>query len=104
VRYQFDFSIIHVKLPDLLAGAITTLEVSVLASCLGPPRLSLAFLRATRITALRWLVATYVELIRNTPFRPALRSLLRPALRRDKDGSLPCRGDCALAELRGVRS
>jgi len=69
VPYQFDFSIIEVKLPDLLAGAITTLEVSILAIVFGfLLGLTLALLRATRITALAWCVAAYVEVIRNTPF------------------------------------
>lgn len=69
VRYQFDFSIVREKLPDLLGGAVTTLEISILAIIFGfLLGLSLALLRGTKRAVFTCSVATYVELIRNTPF------------------------------------
>jgi polar amino acid transport system permease protein len=69
LRYQFDFSIIREKFLDLVSGAATTLEVSILAIVFGfLLGLLLALLRGTRKALWKYTVTTYVELIRNTPF------------------------------------
>jgi polar amino acid transport system permease protein len=69
VNYVFQFNVVWDHFPDLLAGALLTIELSATAMALG---LSLAVLCAYGASAgpkpVRRLVAGYVELIRNTPF------------------------------------
>ena len=67
--YVFQFGVVADHADELMAGAIATLRLSVIAMGLG---LSLAvvgaFLRTAGPWPLRRLVAIYVEVIRNTPF------------------------------------
>jgi len=69
VNYVFQFNIVWDHLPELLEGALLTIRLSATAMALG---LCLALLCAYGQSAgprpVRWLVASYVELIRNTPF------------------------------------
>jgi polar amino acid transport system permease protein len=69
VHYVFQFNVVWEHLPELLNGALLTIELSATAMGLG---LCLAVLAAYGKTAgpppVRLLVAAYVELIRNTPF------------------------------------
>jgi His/Glu/Gln/Arg/opine family amino acid ABC transporter permease subunit len=69
VNYVFQFNIVWDHLPELLEGALLTIRLSATAMALG---LCLALLCACGQSAgprpVRWLVASYVELIRNTPF------------------------------------
>jgi polar amino acid transport system permease protein len=69
VNYQFDFSPIIAGIPELLWGCLGTLGLAaggmVLAIVIG---LGGVLLRDSKIRQLRWLVITFVESIRNTPF------------------------------------
>jgi polar amino acid transport system permease protein len=69
VHYVFQFNVVWDHFPELLNGARLTIELSAAAMALG---LCLAVLCAYGKSAgpppVRWLVASYVELIRNTPF------------------------------------
>jgi polar amino acid transport system permease protein len=69
VNYQFDFAPVVDGLPDLLLGCAGTLGLAlsgmVLALIIG---IGGVMLRDSRSLALRWLVISFVEAIRNTPF------------------------------------
>ena len=69
MNYQFDFAPVVDGLPDLLSGCAGTLGLAlsgmVLALIIG---IGGVMLRDSRIPALRWLVISFVEVIRNTPF------------------------------------
>jgi polar amino acid transport system permease protein len=69
VNYVFQFNVVWDHLPELLAGALLTIQLSATAMALG---LCLAIVCAYGQSAgprpIRVLVAGYVELIRNTPF------------------------------------
>jgi len=69
VNYVFQFNVVWDHFPELLAGAWLTIELSATAMALG---LCLAVIcaygKSAGPPAIRWLVAGYVELIRNTPF------------------------------------
>jgi polar amino acid transport system permease protein len=69
VNYVFQFNVVWEHFPELLTGALLTIQLSASAMALG---LCLAVLCAYGKSAgprpVRWLVAGYVELIRNTPF------------------------------------
>jgi polar amino acid transport system permease protein len=69
VNYQFDFAPVVDGLPDLLLGCAGTLGLAlsgmVLALIIG---IGGVMLRDSRFLALRWLVISFVEAIRNTPF------------------------------------
>jgi polar amino acid transport system permease protein len=69
VNYVFQFNVVWEHLPELLVGALLTIKLSAAAMALG---LCLAILCAYGKSAgpppVRWIVAAYVELIRNTPF------------------------------------
>jgi len=69
VNYVFQFNVVWEHLPELLDGALRTIELSASAMALG---LCLGVLCALGQSigpvAVRWMVAGYVELIRNTPF------------------------------------
>ena len=69
MNYVFQFNVVWEHFPELLTGAWLTIQLSATAMVLG---LCLAVLCAYGKTAgpkpVRWLVAAYVELIRNTPF------------------------------------
>ena len=69
MNYQFDFAPVVDGLPDLLLGCAGTLGLAlsgmVLALIIG---IGGVMLRDSRSLALRWLVISFVEAIRNTPF------------------------------------
>jgi len=69
VNYVFQFNVVWDHFPELLAGALLTIRLSGSAMALG---LCLAVVCAYGKSAgpkpVRWLVASYIELIRNTPF------------------------------------
>ena len=69
MNYKFDFAPVVDGLPDLLSGCAGTLGLAlsgmVLALVIG---IGGVMLRDSRIPALRWLVISFVEAIRNTPF------------------------------------
>jgi polar amino acid transport system permease protein len=69
VNYVFQFNVVWDHLPELLTGALLTVQLSAAAMALG---LCVAILCAYGKSAgprpVRWLVGGYVELIRNTPF------------------------------------
>ena len=69
MNYQFDFSPVIAGIPDLLWGCLGTLGLAasgiILAIIIG---IGGVVLRDSRIRQLRWLIISFVELIRNTPF------------------------------------
>jgi len=69
LNYQFDFSPVIAGIPDLLWGCLGTLGLAasgiILAIIIG---IGGVVLRDSKIRQLRWLVVSFVELIRNTPF------------------------------------
>lgn len=69
MNYQFDFAPVIDGLPDLLWGCAGTLGLAlagmVLALVIG---IGGVVLRDSRFSVLRWLVISFVEAIRNTPF------------------------------------
>jgi polar amino acid transport system permease protein len=69
VNYVFHFNVVWERFPELLTGALLTIQLSATAMVLG---LCLAVVCAYGKMAgprpVRWLIAGYVELIRNTPF------------------------------------
>jgi polar amino acid transport system permease protein len=69
VRYVFHFDVVLDHLPELLDGAWLTVQLSAMAMVLGlGVAIACAYARTAGPRPLRWLVASYVELIRNTPF------------------------------------
>ena len=69
MNYKIDFTPVIEGLPSLLAGCLGTLGLALsgmaLAIIIG---IGGVVLRQSRIKPLRWLVMSFVELIRNTPF------------------------------------
>ena len=69
MRYRFDFEVLWEYWPDFLAGALTTLQMTAIATGLG---LAIGILCAIgRRSRTRWLVSLcgiYIEAIRNTPY------------------------------------
>lgn len=67
--YKFDFGPVWESMPDLLAACLGTAGLAlggmVLATIIG---IGGVILRDSRVAPLRWLVISFVELIRNTPF------------------------------------
>jgi polar amino acid transport system permease protein len=69
MKYVFQFGIVQDHLPELLHGALLTLQLSVGAFVLGfALAVVLAFLRSSGPRWVRAAVGAYVEFIRNTPF------------------------------------
>jgi polar amino acid transport system permease protein len=69
VIYVFHFNVVLDHLPELLDGAWLTIRLSATAMVLGlVVAVFGAYFRTSGPRPLRWLVAGYVELIRNTPF------------------------------------
>jgi polar amino acid transport system permease protein len=67
--YVFQFNVVWDHFPELLNGALLTIELSATAMALGLcVAVICAYGKSVGPTAVRWLVAGYVELIRNTPF------------------------------------
>jgi polar amino acid transport system permease protein len=69
VTYVFQFGIVFDRFHELLQGAWLTVQLSAVSMVFG---LSLAivcaFLRTAGPRPVRWIVAAYVEMMRNTPF------------------------------------
>jgi polar amino acid transport system permease protein len=69
VKYVFHFDVVLDHLPELLDGAWLTVRLSAMAMVLGlGVAIACAYARTAGPRPLRWLIASYVELIRNTPF------------------------------------
>ncbi len=69
MRYVFQFGVVADNLDVLSWGAVATLRLSLLAM-LGGLAIAIvcAYLRTSGPRPVRWAVAAYVEVIRNTPF------------------------------------
>jgi polar amino acid transport system permease protein len=69
LNYTFDFGPVIEGIPDLLWGCLGTLGLSLsgmaLAIVIG---IGGVVLRDTRFPPLRWLIMSFVEMVRNTPF------------------------------------
>lgn len=69
MRYHFDFGWLAEYYPVLIKGVIVTLELTLIGAVLGILLgIACAWARALGPRWLKPIVATYVELIRNTPF------------------------------------
>ena len=69
LKYVFQFGLVWDYLPQLLDGALLTIQLSMGALCLGfALAIVLAYLRTSSLGWLRPAITIYVELIRNTPF------------------------------------
>ncbi|MFK0163359.1 amino acid ABC transporter permease [Rhizobium sp. NPDC090279] len=69
MRYHFDFGWLAEYYPVLIKGVLVTLELTLIGAVLGIILgIACAWVRALGPRWLKPLVATYVELIRNTPF------------------------------------
>jgi polar amino acid transport system permease protein len=69
VNYVFQFNVVWDHLPELFEGALLTIQLSATAMALGLlVAIVCAYGKAAGPRPVRWLVAAYVELIRNTPF------------------------------------
>ncbi|TIX88742.1 amino acid ABC transporter permease [Rhizobium sp. P44RR-XXIV] len=69
MRYHFDFGWLAEYYPVLVNGVLVTLELTLIGAVLGIILgIACAWVRALGPRWLKPLVATYVELIRNTPF------------------------------------
>ncbi|MGV1756235.1 amino acid ABC transporter permease [Rhizobium sp. A22-96] len=69
MRYHFDFGWLAEYYPVLIKGVLVTLELTLIGAVLGIILgIACAWVRALGPGWLKPLVATYVELIRNTPF------------------------------------
>jgi len=69
MSYQFRFDLVIGSLPDLLLGAWLTIQLSVVAMAIGlVVAIFSAIARMSGPDPLKWLIAAYVEVIRNTPF------------------------------------
>jgi polar amino acid transport system permease protein len=69
MRYVFQFGVVADNIDVLLWGAVATLRLSLVAM-LGGLAIAIvcAYLRTSGPRPVRWAVAAYVEVIRNTPF------------------------------------
>lgn len=69
MTYQFRFDLVFGNIPDLLYGALLTIQLSMLAMAIGLVIAVLgAVARLVGPAPVKWLIAGYVEVIRNTPF------------------------------------
>jgi len=69
MRIQFDFGAVLTEWPLLLHGICWTIGLTAVATVIGLALgIAFAWARASGPTWLRWVVGTYVELVRNTPF------------------------------------
>ena len=69
VSYQFRFDLILDSIPELLVGAWLTIQLSVIAMAIGiVVAVASAVARMIGPAPLKWFIAAYVEVIRNTPF------------------------------------
>jgi len=69
VHYAFHFNVVWDHWRDLAEGAWLTIELSAIAMTIGLVLATVcAYGKAAGPSAIRWAIATYVEIIRNTPF------------------------------------
>lgn len=69
MNYTFQFNVVVSHWPELMTGAWLTIRLSAMAMVLGLlVGVAGAYAKTSHIPPLRWLVHTYVEVIRNTPF------------------------------------
>ncbi|NPD16059.1 amino acid ABC transporter permease [Xinfangfangia sp. D13-10-4-6] len=69
MSYTFDFSFLWTYWPQFLAGAWLTLQLSAISTVFGCILGTLCAIgRADGPRWLKWVIASYVEIIRNTPF------------------------------------
>ena len=69
MHYAFHFNVVWDHWRELALGAWLTIRLSGLAMMIGLAVATVcAYAKATGPTAVRWAIATYVEVIRNTPF------------------------------------
>ena len=69
MHYVFHFNVVWDHWRELAEGAWLTIRLSALAMIIGLAVATVcAYAKATGPSAVRWVVATYVEVIRNTPF------------------------------------
>jgi polar amino acid transport system permease protein len=69
VHYAFHFNVVWDHWRELAEGAWLTIRLSALAMLLGLAVATVcAYAKAAGPRALRWAIAAYIELIRNTPF------------------------------------
>ena len=69
MRYHFDFGWLAEYYPVLIKGVLITIELTLVGAVVGIALgIACAWARALGPRALKPIVATYVELIRNTPF------------------------------------
>ena len=69
MRYVFHFNVVWDHWRELAEGAWLTIRLSALAMIIGLAVATVcAYAKATGPSAVRWVIATYVEVIRNTPF------------------------------------
>jgi polar amino acid transport system permease protein len=69
MNYVFQFNVVWDHLPELFEGARLTIQLSATAMALGLlVAVVCAYGKSAEPRPVRWLVAAYVELIRNTPF------------------------------------
>ena len=69
VHYVFHFNVVWDHWRDLAGGAWLTIQLSSLAMVIGLALATVcAYAKAAGPSAVRWTVATYVEVVRNTPF------------------------------------
>jgi len=69
VHYAFHFNVVWDHWRELAEGAWLTIRLSALAMVIGLALATVcAYGKATGPSAVRWLITTYVEVIRNTPF------------------------------------
>jgi polar amino acid transport system permease protein len=69
VHYVFHFNVVWDHWRELAEGAWLTIRLAGLAMIIGLAVATIcAYAKATGPSAVRWVVATYIEVIRNTPF------------------------------------
>lgn len=69
MNYVFQFNVVWGHLPELFEGALLTIQLSATAMALGLcVAVVCAYGKSAGPRPVRWVVAAYVELIRNTPF------------------------------------
>ena len=69
MHYAFHFNVVWDHWRDLAEGAWLTIELSAIAMAIGLLLATVcAYGKAAGPSAIRWAIATYVEIIRNTPF------------------------------------
>ncbi|MEK1850319.1 MAG: amino acid ABC transporter permease [Phyllobacterium sp.] len=69
MHYEFDFGALISYWPSFLQGALTTIEMTLVAVAIGLViGVLCAIARRSSLPWLQFLVSTYIEIVRNTPF------------------------------------